>query len=119
MVDAATILLSLRRTFHCYGSSRTIIALTEKGEDLKDRLIQVCKDVESVVRAIEKQSSDKLWLALDNWEKALAEKSLLKRVQDEKFLRNKRVVEIVDYRPEYFMTFLMFYNNLIAYEYEY
>ena len=83
----------------------TIIALTEKGLDLKDRLIQVCKDVESVVRTIEKQSSDKLWLALDNWEKALAEKSLLKRVQDEKAQRNKRVVEIVDYRQEYFMTF--------------
>ena len=83
----------------------TIIALTEKGLDLKDRLIQVCKDVERVVRTIEKQSSDKLWLALDNWEKALAEKSLLKRVQDEKALRDKQVVEIVDYRPEHFMAF--------------
>ena len=83
----------------------TIITLTEKGLDLKDKLIQVCKDVESIVQTIEIQSSDKLWLALDNWEKALAEKSLLKRVQDEKALRDKQVVEIVDYRPEYFMTF--------------
>ena len=83
----------------------TIIALTEKGVDLKDRLIQVCKDVEKSVKSIEEQSSDKLWLALDNWEKALAEKSLLKRVQDEKALSDKRVVEIVNYRPEHFMTF--------------
>ena len=83
----------------------TIIALTEKGVDLKDRLIQVCKDVEKSVKSIEEQSSDKLWLALDNWEKALAEKSLLKRVQDLKALSDKRVVEIVNYRPEHFMTF--------------
>ena len=83
----------------------TIITLTGKGLDLKDKLIQVCKDVESIVRTIEIQSSDKLWLALDNWEKALAEKSLLKRVQDEKALRDKQVIKIVDYRPEYFMTF--------------
>ena len=83
----------------------TIIALTEKGVDLKDRLIQVCKDVEKSVKSIEEQSSDKLWLALDNWEKALAEKSLLKRVQDLKVLSDKRVVEIVNYRPEHFMTF--------------
>ena len=83
----------------------TIISLTEKGLDLKDKLIQVCKYVESIVQTIEIQSSDKLWLALDNWEKALAEKSLLKRVQDEKALRDKQVVEIVDYRPEHFMTF--------------
>ena len=83
----------------------TIIALTEKGVDLKDRLIQVCKDVEKSVKSIEEQSSDQLWLALDNGEKALAEKSLLKRVQDLKALSDKRVVEIVNYRPEHFMTF--------------
>ena len=28
------------------------------------------------------RSSDNLWLALDNWEKALAEKSLLKRFHE-------------------------------------
>ena len=83
----------------------TIIALTDKGLLMKDRLTQVCNDVERVVRSIDTRSSDKLWLALDNWEKALAEKSLLKRVQDLKALSDKRVVEIVDYRPEYFMTF--------------
>ena len=83
----------------------TIITLTKRGLDLKDRLTQVCKDVGSIVRTIETQSSDKLWLALDNWEKALAEKSLFKRVEEEKALRDNRVVEIVDYRPEYFMTF--------------
>lgn len=83
----------------------TIITLTKRGLDLKDRLTQVCKDVGSIVRTIETQSSDKLWLALDNWEKALAQKSLFKRVEEEKALRDNQVVEIVDYRPEYFMTF--------------
>ena len=83
----------------------TIIALTDNGLLIKDRLTQVCNDVERVVQSIDTRSSDNLWLALDNWEKALAEKSLLKRVQDLKAMSDKRVVEIVNYRPEYFMTF--------------
>ena len=83
----------------------TIVALTDKGMELKDKLHRVCKDVESVVRSIESQSSDRLWIALDSWENALSEKSLLRRVADEKARHDNSVVEIVDYRPEYFMTF--------------
>lgn len=83
----------------------TIVSLTEKGKEMKNKLYLVCENVEAVVRSIEEQSSDKLWKALDNWENALTEKSLLKRVEEEKDKRVNRVVEIVDYRPEYLLTF--------------
>jgi len=83
----------------------TIVALTDKGKDLKERLRLVCRDVESVVRSIESQLPDKLWSALDNWAEALSEKSLLKRVADEKARQEDMKVEVVDYRPEHLMTF--------------
>ncbi|MDE6100189.1 MAG: bifunctional helix-turn-helix transcriptional regulator/GNAT family N-acetyltransferase [Paramuribaculum sp.] len=83
----------------------TVITLTEKGRALKERLCVVCEDVGNAVRSIDSQSPDSLWRSLDNWERALSEKSLLRRVAEEKAQRENRIVEIVDYRPEYHMTF--------------
>ena len=83
----------------------TIVALTDMGMELKNRLRNVCDDVECVVRKIETRSSDKLWEALDNWEDALSERSLLKRVTDEKASRASQNIEVVDYRPEHLMIF--------------
>lgn len=83
----------------------TIVCLTAKGDELYSRMKRVCADVESVVEEIESQSPHKLWTAIDNWERALAEKSLLKRVMEMKNKKFVSVVEIVDYTPEYLMTF--------------
>ncbi|MDE6491076.1 MAG: GNAT family N-acetyltransferase [Muribaculaceae bacterium] len=83
----------------------TIVTLSENGKALKDKLDRVCEDVENVVRAIESQSPDKLWLAIDNWQNALSEKSLLKRVEEAKAQHESRNIEVVDYRPEHLMTF--------------
>lgn len=83
----------------------TIVALTEKGMELRGLLRQVCDDVESVVRKIEAESPDKLWQALDSWENALSERSLLKRVAEEKESQVSRNIEVVDYRPEHLITF--------------
>ena len=83
----------------------TIVALTDKGKALKSMLHCACRDVERVVQSIESLSSDKLWRAIDNWEYALSEKSLLKRVAEEKAQHERNAVEIKDYSPEYLMTF--------------
>ena len=83
----------------------TIVAFTDKGKEMMPRLRRVCDDVESVVRSIESQAADRLWQAIDNWERALSEKSLLKRVEEKKAARDSRLVEVVDYSPEYLMTF--------------
>ncbi len=72
----------------------TIVTLTDRGHELKDRLGHACEDVESVVRSIESKSPDKLWLAINSWEEALSEKSLLKRVIEEKARHDSRNVEI-------------------------
>lgn len=83
----------------------TVITLTPKGRALQNSLHRVCEDVENVVSSIESQSNYKLWKALDNWESALSEKSLLRRVVEKKKSSERRNVEVVDYCSEYLMTF--------------
>lgn len=83
----------------------TLVKLTEKGFELKPRLTKVSKDVMAVVTAIDANSTDKLWHAIDYWEKCITEKSLLTRVAEEKNRRDSRTVEIVEYRQEYLAVF--------------
>lgn len=93
-----------------YGKSdddrrATVVRLTDDGAKLKERLHDVCEDVERVVTAIDSKAPNKLWAALDCWENALSEKSLLRRVKDVKSSREEQNVEIVDYEAKYLMTF--------------
>ncbi len=93
-----------------YGKSdddrrSTVVSLTAEGVRLNERLRKVCADVERAVASIDATASDRLWSALDNWECALTEKSLLRRVKEIKKSRDNRKVEIVDYRAEHLMVF--------------
>lgn len=83
----------------------TLVRLSEKGLELKSKLIKVSEDVRAVVAAIDSEASDKLWAAIDHWENSITEKSLLSRVADEKKRRESRSVEVVDYRQEYLPVF--------------
>ena len=81
------------------------ITLTPAGNELLSRLDRVCTDVVAIVRSVEDQAEHKLWHAISDWETLLAEKSLLDRVIEAKKLRDTRRIEIVDYNPEYLITF--------------
>lgn len=83
----------------------TCISLTEKGWSLQSGLREAEKDVRKAVEAIESDADHKLWDAMTVWEQKLSEKSLLKRVMEEKTANKDRKVDIVDYTDEYFMTF--------------
>lgn len=83
----------------------TCISLTEKGWSLQSGLREAEKDVRKAVEAIESDADHKLWDAMTVWEQKLSEKSLLKRVMEEKAANKDRKVDIVDYTDEYFMTF--------------
>lgn len=81
------------------------VRLTEKGLSLKPQLIRVSKDVRAAAAAIDSNTTQKIWPAMDYWESCITEKSLLSRVEDEKKRRESRNVEIVDYCPEYLAVF--------------
>jgi len=81
------------------------VKLTEKGFQINDRIQAQYQDVEAAIENAIAGTQNDIWSAIEEWEFLLAEKSLLKRVADEKKLRESREVEIVDYQPRYKAAF--------------
>jgi len=63
------------------------------------------EDVNAAIEDILSVTRNNLWKAIEEWEFVLEQKSLLKRVQDQKKQRESKDVVIVDYRPEYAEAF--------------
>jgi len=80
---------------------RNSVALTEKGILLSQKIKLQCIDVEAAVESLISESNHNLWAALEEWEFLLEQKSLFKRVNEQKKNRESQDVQIVDYTPEY------------------
>lgn len=77
------------------------VALTEKGLLISNELKLQSIDVEAAVESLIAESNNNLWAALEEWEFLLEQKSLLKRVVENKKLRESDDVEIVEFEPKY------------------
>jgi DNA-binding MarR family transcriptional regulator/N-acetylglutamate synthase-like GNAT family acetyltransferase len=84
---------------------RNVVGLTKKGQQLSDEMKVQWQDVEGAVESIMNEASHNLWEAVAEWEFLLEQKSLFKRVQDQKKLRESKEVEIVEYEPKYQSAF--------------
>jgi DNA-binding MarR family transcriptional regulator/N-acetylglutamate synthase-like GNAT family acetyltransferase len=80
---------------------RNIVGLTAQGIEFSKELKLQLKDVEAAVDSLITQSTHNLWAALEEWEFLLAQKSLFKRVNEEKKKRESQDVQIVDFEPQY------------------
>jgi len=81
---------------------RNVTRLTAKGTELAEKIVNlICADVDTAIDGIIEEANHNLWEAIDEWEFLLAQKSLLKRVQIQKKLREQEDVQIVDYEPKY------------------
>jgi DNA-binding MarR family transcriptional regulator/N-acetylglutamate synthase-like GNAT family acetyltransferase len=84
---------------------RTLVALTLKGTMLSEKIRIQCKDVDAAIEGIIAEATHNLWDAIEEWEFLLVQKSLFKRVQEEKKLRESKDVQIVEYIPKYQSAF--------------
>ncbi len=85
---------------------RNVVGLTEKGTTLAEKMINVqCSDIDIAIDGIIKEATHNLWEALAEWEFLLDQKSLLKRVQEQKKRRESKDVQIVAYEPKYQSAF--------------
>ena len=84
---------------------KNYMRLTNKGREMNDRIQVQYADVNSAVENALNEGQYNLWKAIEEWEFLLEQKSLLKRVQDEKKLRESKDVQIIDYTPEYQSAF--------------
>lgn len=85
---------------------RNIVELTEKGFALAEKMVSVqCADIEVAVEGIIAEATYNLWDAIAEWEFLLEQKSLFKRVQEQKKLRESKEVQIVAYDSQYQSAF--------------
>ncbi|CAH0247464.1 helix-turn-helix domain-containing GNAT family N-acetyltransferase [Chryseobacterium sp. Bi04] len=84
---------------------RNVVGLTEKGIELSSKIKIQCADIDEAIDGIISEATHNLWEALAEWEFLLAQKSLLKRVQEQKKIRESKEVQIVEYEPKYQTVF--------------
>lgn len=84
---------------------RNMVALTEKGKILSEKFSIQYQDVGNAIESIMSEATHNLWEAIEEWEFLLEQKSLFKRVQEQKKLRESKNVQIVDYESRYHSAF--------------
>jgi len=84
---------------------KNFVSLTEKGRNAAMNLEKQHEDVSAAINRIFSESQYDLWKAIEEWEYLLEQKSLLRRVEEEKKRREGGNVSIVDYQPEHRKAF--------------
>lgn len=77
------------------------VILTEKGILISKKIKQQLEDIDVAIEGIIAESKHNLWAALEEWEFLLEQKSLIKRVSEQKKKRESKDVKIVYYKAEY------------------
>ncbi len=77
------------------------VVLTDKGLSFAKNMKQQLADIEVAIDGLISESKHNLWAALEEWEFLLQQKSIFKRVSEQKKLRESKDVEIVQFKPEY------------------
>ena len=80
---------------------KNVVALSKKGKEVLTNIAPQYIDVTNAIEEALSQTRYDLWKAIEEWEFLLNQKSLLRRVQEQKKLRESRDVQIVDYKPAY------------------
>lgn len=80
---------------------KNMVSLSKKGKDIAISMMPQYTDVTNAIDEAMSQARYDIWKAIEEWEFLLNQKSLLRRVQDQKKRRESRNVQIVDYKPAY------------------
>lgn len=80
---------------------RNMVSLSKKGKDIVTCIAPQYTDVTNAIEEALSQTRHDLWKAIEEWEFLLNQKSLLRRVQEQKKKRESSDVQIVDYKPAY------------------
>lgn len=84
---------------------RSMVALSEKGIQYKEKIQEQYRDVENAIKEISAQATHDLWEAIKEWEFLLDQKTLVRRVAEQKKLRESNAVRIIDFEPQYAVAF--------------
>lgn len=97
---------------------RKMVELSSKGKSIAEKMPDQYTDVVAAIESISKQTKHDLWKAIEEWEFLLSEKSLLKRVEDEKKARESKNVRIIPYESHYHEVFKTLNEEWISTNFE-
>ena len=80
---------------------KNFVLLSPAGEAVREKMEPQLGDVTSAIEKAMKETHHDLWKAIAEWELLLEQKSLLRRVHEEKKTRESGQVEIVDFQPRW------------------
>jgi DNA-binding MarR family transcriptional regulator/N-acetylglutamate synthase-like GNAT family acetyltransferase len=78
---------------------KNFVILSPAGEKVREKMRPQLDDVTSAIEKTMKETHHDLWKAIAEWELLLEQKSLLRRVHEEKKARESSQVVIVDFQP--------------------
>jgi DNA-binding MarR family transcriptional regulator/N-acetylglutamate synthase-like GNAT family acetyltransferase len=78
---------------------KNFIQLSAAGQQMRQKMQAQLDDVTTAIEKAMKETHQDLWKAIGEWELLLEQKSLLRRVLEEKKVRESQQVQIVDYAP--------------------
>lgn len=84
---------------------RNMVSLSAKAAPIIDKIQNQYADVNNAIEELSASTNNDLWKAIGEWEFLLEQKTLLRRVQDQKKLRESREVTIVPYQRKYQQAF--------------
>lgn len=84
---------------------KTLVGLSTKGKKQAEKIRDQYKDVDKAVESIFTQTSHDLWKAIEEWEHLLEQKTLLKRVIEQKKVRERTDIKLIAYSKKYRKAF--------------
>jgi len=95
----------IKETENNDDARKNYVVITKKGLALNEQIQFQYVDVNAAVEQALTETQHNLWKAIEEWEFLLSQKNLLKRVQDQKKIRESAAVKIVAYEPKYQQDF--------------
>ena len=84
---------------------RNVVGLSKKGMDITARIEHQYEDVNNAIEDIFSQTKHDLWRAIEEWEFMLKQRSLIRRVLEQKKNRESKDVKILAYQPKFKKAF--------------
>jgi DNA-binding MarR family transcriptional regulator/GNAT superfamily N-acetyltransferase len=84
---------------------KNMVSLSPKGLEITEKIKNQYIDVTNAIEDTFAQTSHDLWKAIEEWEYLLNQKNLLRRVEEQKKMRESKNVQIIDYEPKFQQDF--------------
>jgi len=86
---------------HKHDKRKTVVALSKAGREISAKIQDQYEDVQKAIEQALAETNHDIWKAIDEWEHLLQRKTLIRRVEEQRKVRETGKVEIVDFSMKY------------------